>query len=240
MRSFRLPAALAMILLAAPAGADLRVDGTRVIQKAADSAPASLRIRNIGTRASLVQAWVDEGDSETPVEKQRAPYLITPPMFRLDEGQTRDLQVRAADTRTLPTDRESLLWINILDVPASSASAMQLDVAMRWRLKLFHRPAGMTGSPSEAPAQLRWRMQPGNDGTSVIQVENPTPYYVSLAELRLDAVHIPLPPDHAQLPPKGSWSIDSGVASALKSSVMHFIWVDDEGVEHTAQAPALP
>lgn len=243
MRHLVLIAVVTLATTVPAARADLRVGATRVVQHAADPAPASVRIRNIGTRPSLVQAWIDEGDAHgnAPIEQLRTAYIVTPPVFRLDAGRTRDVQVRAADTRALPADRESLLWINLLDLPTRSGKDAPLDIAMRWRLKLFHRPAGLPGSAIDAPGQLQWRLL-AKEGQMQLRADNPSPYFVSLAELSLGTTRVALEAGRAQIPPKGSWVV--GVAAAAAETAgplpLRFIWLDDDGLDHEAQAVIQP
>ena len=59
----------------------------------------------------------------------------------------------------------------------------QDQIAVRQRLKLFYRPAGLPGSASEAVEGLAWRArQPG-----LIEVSNPSAFNVSLVNLQLDS-----------------------------------------------------
>lgn len=59
-----------------------------------------------------------------------------------------------------------------------------LQLAFRTRIKLFYRPAGLNGNPSEAPLALKWKWAEGKSGLSVY---NPTPYYVSFNSAELIA-----------------------------------------------------
>lgn len=232
---------LLLASLSLPASADLQVNATRVVHEQGSTAATSIRVRNIGSDPSLIQAWVDQGNGELPLEALRTPYFVTPPLFRLDAGKTRDIQIREAETRTLPTDRESLLWLNIADVPArtTGANAPTLEFAMRWRLKVFHRPAGLTGSPEEAPAALRWSVRTNATGQIALHVTNPTPYFVSLADLKLGALTLSIEADRAQVPPFGEWSRTLPEKPSVPANALDvkMTWVDDRGIEHSAQRP---
>lgn len=237
---------LALLLASTPlpASADLHVNATRIVHKQGSAAATNIRVRNIGNDPSLIQVWVDEGNGEVPLEALRAPYFVTPPLFRLDAGKRRDIQIREADVRLLPKDRESLLWLNITDVPSrrASANAPPLEFAMRWRLKIFHRPVGLPGSPEEAPAALRWSVRTDAGGQATLCATNPTPYFVSLANVTLGSQTLSIAADRAQIPPFGEWlatlpSTPSGPENRLDVQI---IWIDDKGLEHRARQPLDP
>jgi chaperone protein EcpD len=72
------------------------------------------------------------------------------------------LQVRFIGP-SLPGDRESVFWINLLELqpkPAGKLSATQNNVqfSTRTRLKLFYRPEKLAGRPQDAVQTLRWRL----------------------------------------------------------------------------------
>ena len=53
-------------------------------------------------------------------------------------------------------------------------------MAFRSRIKLFFRPAGLTGNPNDAVQALTWSRIPGG-----VKATNPTPYYVSLVTVNM-------------------------------------------------------
>lgn len=64
----------------------------------------------------------------------------------------------------LPKDRESVFWFNVLEVPpkpdaAKAANQSLLQLASCTRIKLFYRPEGLSGIPSDAPLALKWSGQ---------------------------------------------------------------------------------
>lgn len=57
-----------LIALTLPAHADIVIYGTRVIYPA-DQKEIVVQLMNESTRASLVQSWIDDGDTTLPPEK---------------------------------------------------------------------------------------------------------------------------------------------------------------------------
>ena len=63
-----------------------------------------------------------------------------------------------------------------------------MKIAVRSRLKLFHRPAGLAGSAAKAPDRLQWDLQTNDAGLPVLRIRNPTPFHVTLARIGDDAL----------------------------------------------------
>lgn len=227
-------------LAVAPARADLRVDGTRVIYIAGENAP-SVRIRNQGDRPSLIQTWVSDGRSKERLEEQRQPFVATPPMFRLDPGKRRDVSVRPSGVKGLPTDRESMFWLNILDVMGSKAedNKRPLEVAVHWQLKLFHRPSGLPGNAAQAPHAVTWRRQVSPDGKHALHAHNPSPYHVSLAGIAVNGQSEALDPASSTILPFGEWQMPLE-HQAPGTAELEFRWVDDKGKQHVVKRTVAP
>jgi P pilus assembly chaperone PapD len=71
-----------LAVTALPAWSGVYIYGTRVIYPAAQK-EVTVQLMNQGDRGALVQAWVDDGDTQTPPEKLQVPFLVTPPVVRL-------------------------------------------------------------------------------------------------------------------------------------------------------------
>lgn len=65
----------------------------------------------------LIQSWVDD-----LADNNKSPFIVTPPLFRLDAGDSNDLRVLLTSPQ-LPSDRESLFTLNIKVIPANTAPA---------------------------------------------------------------------------------------------------------------------
>jgi len=173
---------------AVSAQAQVVVHGTRVIFPG-DKREVSVHLQTTPKRAALVQAWTDDGNPASTPETADTPFVLRPPVFRMgpDKRQVARMQFTGA---ALPQDRESVYWLNILDIPPLPAADkvpdgnfMQLSV--RTRLKVFYRPKGLTASAAAtAHEQLNWTVVPEGNGWAV-QASNPTPYYVNFATIIL-------------------------------------------------------
>ncbi|ECU8483360.1 hypothetical protein B5I86_25125, partial [Salmonella enterica subsp. enterica serovar Pomona] len=107
----------------------------------------------------LAQSWVTE---YAPGKKQpaMAPFLVTPPLYRQDEGRNMLRIVRTGGQ--MPSDRESVFWLNVKAIPAmheSLAGKNTLQFAYVLRVKLFYRPAGLSGDASKAGDSLTFSRQ---------------------------------------------------------------------------------
>ncbi|MGN7975394.1 molecular chaperone [Serratia plymuthica] len=171
---FTLVAALLMMFWV-PAQAGVVVGGTRLIYDGAKKESA-LNISNPDAEPYLIQSWVDaqEGDSA------KAPFIITPPLFRLDGGQNNLLRVVRAGGN-LPSDRESLYWLNVKAIPSVEKKDNTLQIAIKTRIKLIYRPQGLSGNLEEAVGKLTWQRS-GN----ALRVTNPSPYYLTFFNLKLN------------------------------------------------------
>lgn len=179
----------AMIVIGAglsSANAGITINGTRVVYPA-ERREVSLSMVNNGKEARLIQAWVDTGDASERAESSKAPFVITPPMARVDPGKGQTLRIMFTGASNLPQDRETVYWLNVLEIPpkpkaASDAAENYVQLAVRSRLKLFYRPKGLQGSPDAAADQVTWRLVSGGDGYTV-ECTNDTPFSVSFSDI---------------------------------------------------------
>jgi len=100
------------------AWAGVVVGGTRVIYDSAKK-EATISVNNPEKTAPyLIQSWVENA---TATDTSKPPFLITPPLFRLDASQENVLRIVRTGGQ-LPDNRESLYWLNIKSIPASEQS----------------------------------------------------------------------------------------------------------------------
>lgn len=186
VKKMTLTIGFACALLAGSAQASVTIGGTRIVYPL-EQREVTVKLDNDSNVPSLVQVWMDDGDANAKPGDAKVPFLITPPIFRMDAKKGQMLRVMINGGEALPKDQESLYWLNVLDIPpkaSPSAETNTLQVAYRTRIKVFARPATLKGRPEDAPSQLSWKVVPSPDGKGqAVSVSNPTPYHVSFSEI---------------------------------------------------------
>ncbi|CAI1579832.1 Chaperone protein fimC precursor [Serratia fonticola] len=166
----------AALVSATAAQAGVIVGGTRLIYDGGKK-ESSLSVNNPDKVPYLIQTWVET----TTGGVEKAPFIVTPPLFRLDGGQENVLRVVRAGGN-LPSDKESLYWMNIKSIPSAvkDADSNTLQIAVKTRIKLIYRPQGMKGVPEDMADKLSWQRSGNN-----LQVTNPTPFYMNFQEVKI-------------------------------------------------------
>ncbi len=167
-----------IMLMCIPAGyAGVMINTTRVIFPG-NQDNTVIQLTNSGEIPSLVQSWADEGDINSSPETSSAPFMVVPPVTRLAGGGGQQLKIRVL-TNSLPRDRESVFYLNVVDIPAkTTTTGNTLQFALRTRIKLFYRPDDLSLPPDAVPEQISASLS----GETLI-LKNPAPYYFTLSAL---------------------------------------------------------
>ncbi|WP_341783603.1 molecular chaperone [Pseudomonas putida] len=162
------------------AQASLTISATRTIH-GSDKQSSSIIVANPSTHTFAAQTWVN---TETDDSTTAVPLIATPALFRLDPGNEQTVQINRLPN-DLPKDRESLFYFNVQEIPqADDEPSNTLTIAMRTRIKLFYRPAGLQGSPEEGLKSLQWSVQHTN-GKAKLLVHNPSPYHYTFQRVQV-------------------------------------------------------
>ncbi|HHU0636858.1 TPA: fimbrial biogenesis chaperone [Enterobacter hormaechei subsp. xiangfangensis] len=163
--------------------ANIVITGTRAIYPAGDK-EISVKVNNKGKGPVLIQSWIDNGDANASPDTIRVPFIINPPMNRVDASKGQTLRISYTGGSSLPSDRESIFWLNVLEIPPSNAKDAdinKLQVAFRSRIKLLYRPASLKEDSTKAAESVKWEV---NDGQ--LTAINDSPYYVTILGVRAD------------------------------------------------------
>jgi P pilus assembly chaperone PapD len=161
----------------------LKLGATRLIYNPATNG-ATIAVSNQHDYPILVRSQVFAEDRTSA-----APFVVTPPLFRLEAQQQSRLRVVNTGGQ-MANDRESLYWLCVTGIPPSSddawaagedgksappkSVALNVQVSVQNCIKLLVRPAGV-GQLLDRASGLVWTRQ-GN----TLNVNNPTPFYMNL------------------------------------------------------------
>ncbi|MGB3432134.1 fimbrial biogenesis chaperone [Achromobacter sp.] len=176
-----LAAACAMTLCTwgTPARAGLVLQSTRLVISP-DAREVTLTVRNTGSGPVLAQSWLDDGNLDASPTDMRVPFVLAPAVVRVDPNSGAVLRL-SYTLEPLPGDRESLFYLNVLETPPRNPNDTNvLTFQFRSRIKVFFRPASLRPHVQAAPDLLTWKLR-----GRALEVSNPTPYYVSFANVDL-------------------------------------------------------
>lgn len=175
MNYFPLAAALCALAVSFPSYSGVVMGGTRIVYPAGQK-EVSFSVTNMEKQTPyLIQSWIDTA----PGSKDKAsPFVVTPPLFRLEPEQKNVLRIGYTGT-SLPADRESLFWLNVKNIaPSNPDRANHLQVNVKSRFKIFYRPRGLAGDPADAYKSITFTCI-GHQLTA----HNPTPFFVSFYQV---------------------------------------------------------
>lgn len=183
---YRYAALMVAIFGCSQAMSSVVITGTRVVYPA-EKKEVTVKINNEGSKPVLVQSWIDQGDLASTPTNSSAPFVISPPVTRVDPGKGQSLRLMFTGAQ-LPTDKESVFWLNVLEIPAKITGIEEqnmLQMAFRSRIKVFYRPAKLEGTPEKAIEAVQWKVLPVPSGGYALQAFNPTAFHVSQSDLSL-------------------------------------------------------
>lgn len=212
----------ALLALAPCAQATVKIEGTRLIYFG-QYKEASINIVNQSSSELAVQSWVtrEDDDATSPV-----PFAVVQPLVRLDAQQHHLLRILYAGAG-LPSDVESMFLLNVMEIPLKPEAADSVQFAVRQRLKLFYRPAGLAGSSSEVVPQLVWSRTDGQ----TLTVTNPSAFHLSLVDVQVDkGGQVQMLDDYLLLKP-GERKVFSTQAPISVGSQINFTEITDIGLQ---------
>jgi len=183
--------------LIAPAHAAMTMDRTRLILTET-TREATLQLTNEERSwPLLLQVWMadEASDGSLDMTTRPTPFLATPPQLRLDPNKSQALRIFLTQpTSVFPSDRESVYWLNVLEIPSRPAdpevAALMDDpnyiqVGFVVSLKVFYRPQRLIDYSFTDADRLRFALQRDGEGRSWLLIRNPAPLHQTLGTLTL-------------------------------------------------------
>jgi chaperone protein EcpD len=228
-----------VLLVAWQAWGYVQISGTRVIYPAS-AREVTLELTNKGNVPALVQVWMDAGDRRIRPGVESVPFLITPPITRIDAQRGQSLRLTYVG-QGLPQDRESVFWLNVLEVPPSAKSTQAgqnlVQLAFRSRIKMFYRPEGLAGNVEHSANHLSWRLIRQGEGYA-LRASNPSLYHVSISNLELQTTQTRRYSNLSggMVSPGGSadFPIDR-LSGSVHAKAVTFYWLNDYGAREVGR-----
>lgn len=147
-----------------------------------DSNGATLTVTNPHNYPILIQSQV-----LTENKKDKAPFIVTPPLMRLDGQQSSRLRI-ARTGGTFRNDGETLQWLCVKGIPSKAGDqwakkgekkgpvSRNLQLSINNCIKLLVRPGGLKKYPDDSDSRLKWQRK----GNTLVAI-NDSPF-ISILE----------------------------------------------------------
>lgn len=171
---------LATLLLGSPfTWANIVINGTRVIYPEKNK-EVIVQLVNNGDAPALVQSWIDSGDINSTPETANVPFLLSPPVIKVKANNGQQIRIKKL-AANLPNDRESVFFLNILDIPPTPEHLQNVNTvqfAIKSRIKLFYRPSTLTGTLDKAITNLKVIAENNH-----FRIVNNSPFHITIANI---------------------------------------------------------
>lgn len=223
-----------ILFLTMPAFSATYMNHTRIIinEKQGESV---FTIYNKGNGPVLMKTWTEKDNILGRPEDIKTPFIALPPIFRLEGKSSRAVRVQITENNgNLASDRESLFWINTMEIPpvtADSKASGALQVAFRTRVKLFWRPASLVEiDDRENVKKLKIISNKCGDKSCLIIINN-SPLHITLMGVVLDDdTEVKQFPDDGLMTPFSEKEIQLSENMKESRKVKSFSWIDSYGV----------
>ena len=169
-----------------PVHAGVVIYGTRIIYPEKNR-EVLVQLMNQSKNASLIQAWIDDGNTTIAPEKIQVPFILTPPVSRVAGGSGQQLKIRKMPNN-LPHNKESLFYLNVLDIPPNNpqnAGKNKIKLALQNRIKLLWRPSGIAPVDKKSLSQLNIKKK-----NNAISINNETANWITVTTIKAQNVKV--------------------------------------------------
>lgn len=215
----------------------ITLDKTRVVISS-ERVSEKITLMNKSERVYLIHGKVSKTPESDKEMSSDIPFIIIPPLFRLESKSKSTVMIMRQDISMLPQDRESIFYLSFLAIPSISKPGdvdaipdfivPRVSVGIRSVIKLLYRPPKLAVPDGDAAGKLTFKQHRG-----MLYIQNPTPYYITLAQLRINGKSIDLRDSGAMLAPySGNKYRFADVAKNVSWSAIN----DFGGISETNQA----
>lgn len=173
---------LTTLLVCSVSHASVVINATRVIYHES-SKKVNVQVVNRSKTTHLIQTWIDDGDKDSLPENIKTPFIVTPPVVKVDANSGQTLTIsKFGDDSSLPKNKEKTFWLNVIDIPPlpedKTGGTNYLQVAIRSRIKLFWRPDNLAIPYDDIPKHISLKKDSGR-----YCLTNETPYFITVVQV---------------------------------------------------------
>ena len=184
LRPFATVAFFTVACLSLSSHATVQLSANRLFYHGKDQ-DVNISVKNPEDREYLIQSWVDATGNPALEHAGKLPFVVSPPLFHMANKSEAVVQIMYTG-EGLPTDRESLVWLDVKAIPAVTDAEKKIKtkvmIAVLTRIKVFYRPENLQGHSDDAIAALTWQRVDNNH----VVVKNNTPYYVVMNKITIN------------------------------------------------------
>lgn len=201
--------------------AAVNVNVTRVVFNHGEH-QRTISLVNDGEYPVVVQSWVDDGAPDKGPSQAQAPFVVIPPVLKMLPGERRELRMLTSG-RGLPTDRESLYWLNVYQIPPdvkNEQTGEKVRLALRNQLKVLWRPVNIGVLTEKSINLLNFSYRDGG-----IYASNQSSWNISLSEVHFGNYSI----TGIVIPPHSARQIFNTSPPSAGNNKINFVVINDEG-----------
>lgn len=128
-----------------------------------------------------------DGIIDEKVNSNSVLVVPSPPVFKVSKNSRQKVKLKIINQDRLPSDRESLFWINVQEIPIyeNEIENNSLSLAMNVKVKLIYRPKQLEKNRISAESHVRFVHEDGQ-----VKLVNNTPYIFAITNVSIDGVEI--------------------------------------------------
>lgn len=177
-------------------------------------------IKNKSEKESyIIQSWVSHYNKE---DNSEAPFIISPSLIKLAPDENFTLKIIKTDD-IKETNKESVYRVNIKLVPViddEMADKNMILISLNSIYNLFYTPKSIINKNHNKDINFFINNE------NFIKIKNPTPYFITIAEAKIDDIDILN--KRITLSPFKSYSIkDKKITKNIKDKKVHWKRVDE-------------
>lgn len=224
------------LLLSTPVSASVVMLNTRVIYPA-DAQSQTLQFTNNDKIPYVMQLWSDVNNPSSTPDTADAPFVTVPAMFRIEPNTGQSIRL-AYTGKDLPQDRESIFYLNSVQIPPKNAvgAENQMMVILRNRVKIFYRPKNIEGRADQISQKIHFSLKEVN-GRWALNVNNDSGYYASIISASVVVGKKEVPFKANMIAPKSAaqWFTETKGNSLSGAQKVKFTLVNDYGGQTKAE-----